>query len=483
MIIDERLNEFLSGFYAEFPDFILRIRNEKDGNIAYYNGNAAFKINEVEINGEKKVELNFPLDVYKCNATDLSKLKSNKERAEYRKKRKDICMGMAKIYNFYMSEISFKLADKCDINKTKKRLETFYRNSIKYGGEFDLIGIQNNVEEIKKEKISLKFKEPITNINKIIMIQYYFIYDMLFEENKKKNDTIKNIKFNDYKVTYNNKKGAKQKERFIETIKKAIDSYTGKGELEKKYQHQFMLYGNKTNIFPKEENHTINHFEQEYYLKNKYRFIVKGGTRKNKEGRIDCIFYKIDETVNKITDIYLIELKVDETVVLGDNGVMTHLDDIKAIIKEAYEEKNTKWFKELRDRIEYRRKILINDSEYKLNNSKEKIDYNIHFYTIFGFTKDIGNQTQHRRKVTEYLKYLKDENEVKELCTKKKKDSLARLDEYFDNSERNNIYKLSNPIKDYCDIRFYYEKEEWEPDFGRISEEYENMTKELYNNL
>ena len=54
---------------------------------------------------------------------------------------------MTKIYKFSMSKISFKLSKECNIDKTKKKLELFYKDSIKYGGEFNLSKIQKYVEE------------------------------------------------------------------------------------------------------------------------------------------------------------------------------------------------------------------------------------------------------------------------------------------------------------------------------------------------
>ena len=52
------------------------------------------------------------------------------------------------------------------------------------------------------------------------------------------------------------------------------------------------------------------------------------------KGRIDCSYVIINN--KKLTDIYLVELKVNDGVVDGTNGVNKHFIDINILIKFYY---------------------------------------------------------------------------------------------------------------------------------------------------
>ena len=77
-------DDFLKNFYnyPELKGFVLRIRDSKDkdkgdsnSNIAYYEGLKAFDIIKTD---DGKVQLKFPTNVYKCNTTDVRKIKKEK---------------------------------------------------------------------------------------------------------------------------------------------------------------------------------------------------------------------------------------------------------------------------------------------------------------------------------------------------------------------------------------------------------------------
>ena len=134
-------------------------------------------------------------------------------------------------------------------------------------------------------------------------------------------------------------------------------------EMEKKYQHLFLLNIKNDvengylhqNVFGKKE---IIPFEEEYYIN------YPGG-------RIDCIFYAVND--NLITDIYLIELKVDSKVLGGTNGIPTHLSDIDDIDDNVF-------YSTLLEYINERNQIL-NDKYIPYNYSE---DFNKHFFVIVG---------------------------------------------------------------------------------------------------
>jgi len=437
MRVNISLNDFRRKFDNIFPGFILRVRDGKN-DIAYYNGNKAFEVQDEGNN----ISLSFPINTYKCNTSDVIANINNKE--NYINSLIDICSKMNDYYEFSMSSIPFKKTGRFSESKTKDRLLKFGEHISQYGIKIDvdkIIQELNNIDyENKKQKnktVYIRFGKTIKDIKQIINIQYHFIHDLKVEKNEINTDTVRGISFSSFKAKKKSNKMYETGELdlFNAAIKNAINSYKGKDALEKKYQHLFMLHGNKdTNVFKPKENCIIIPFEQEYNLKNKIR---------NKEGRIDCVFYQFDKINKKITDIYLIELKVNEDVVAGNNGVLTHLDDIQSIIN------NKKYFLNMINFIEYRMQKLIYDDTFILKNSKSNIDFKIHFYTIFGFTKTNKQDTiDHTKEVLNLLKMFETTEGVNSLTNSNK------LDSFFENKC---IYDIAIPKKNKYIIKFLFD--------------------------
>lgn len=451
MKIDYDFKTFIDKFKEEFPGFILRVRDLKDnGNIAYYNGIKAFTVKEIteKEKGEKKelkkVVLDFPINTYKCNVTSIKECTSKQELKEYRENIYNLCENMSNLYDFSMSYISYENAKEYNPDETEKRMKKFIDKANEYKN------YKNFKIDIKQEKNKIVFAGEMS-IYQIIMMQYYFLYYMKINETKNKDntitlkerkDTIKNIKFN-FEANYRKNRSAKEDriKNFREGIVNSINKYEGKGLLEKKYQHIFMLQGKDSNIFT---NKSLEHFEEEYGITNKKR---------EKSGRIDCIFY--DYAKDELKNIYLLEMKVDDPVILGMQGVLTHLDDIKELLKDE------KQINKLIERIEYRHKMF---SGKKLNTSKFKDEYNkkianIHFYTIVGYTTE------------DKINSAKDK--LNSLLSEEKIQKIGGLPKWaFDESQTipKTMDEINNEYPN-TKIKFFIESTSWKKD-GDITNEF-----------
>lgn len=172
-----------------------------------------------------------------------------------------------------------------------------------------------------------------------------------------------------------------------------------------------------------EDFKNIYRFEEEYYTSEE---------NNNDKGRIDCIFAKIDENSKDYynTEIYLIELKVDEKVIDMNNGINKHLIDIGKL-------KFDKFIKNLEERIKYRRKeVLEKDTPIKIN------PYKFHFWTIIAISDE-----NHAEQVAEKLIKLTDKAKVeKEIKDKKLPKESKVIDEQIEQ------------VKNKVDVRFFFDK-------------------------
>lgn len=326
-------------------EFYVRFRKEnKKSDKIYYDG---FKINK-----ESKISDAF----FKFNCTNISKsLKNNNQNelidkiSEYRDKFFD---------TFRITNVQFE------------KSEYAKKNSEKYQEKMRNIEKKFNITNIKsKNIIKINFNEVEQEFN---LLKILWNID---ENGIKDNKTVlfKNISFK-YEIKGGDLISAEHVKTVIPELTSFYEKYT-KYEEEKKYQHLFLLNikNNKKegymyeNIFGKKE---IKPFEEEYYIK------YPGG-------RIDCIFYATEDDL--ITDIDLIELKVDDKVLGGSNGITTHLIDIENIDKETF-------IDELLDRINYRNYYLNNDIENKYRYSD---DFSIHFFVIIGRNRCSNEEIQH----------------------------------------------------------------------------------------
>ena len=197
---------------------------------------------------------------------------------------------------------------------------------------------------------------------------------------------------------------------------------------------------------------------------------LKDEKAKAKTGRIDCIVYKYKTGNNNerlISDIYMIELKVNCDIILGDNGVMTHLEDINAFLNldgkciKTYQYYD---YDTLEKRINDRIEILDGGKANFKNVSK-------HFYTIIGYTA--------KKEITiikEMLKNLTSIGGVNKMINDGIKDgsSKFKLNKTFKGTT---LGKLRENIKD-CDIKFFLESNTFTG--NNIGKDFEDITEELF---
>lgn len=426
-----------------FKDLVIRIRpNEKD--LVYYNGNKAF-----EVDGEEEIRISFPTNVYQCNTTDIKNNYIEKDIINYKNNLIKICNSMSKYFTFKMDRINVKKASEYDsfvfINKINQ-----YNEKHKINNDVQLL-----CKELENNRLcSIVFETSLSDIESIINAQFDFIDILKLDENKKPNKLINAPIFNFSaipnvsEIIYN--EDSNDLEELITCFKNAIYQYTGKDELEKKYQHQFMLKTEEsTDIF--KDRMGIFPFEQEYSINDKH-------------GRIDSIFTRIIE--DSLEDVYLIELKVNDTVLLGSNGIMKHLDDINYFVTDESKDRNGKNQKQLLlENIRYRYEVLCDKSpNFQFKNSNPRF----HFYIIIGFTND--NARDNADNLIKNLFILGDSSIVKQ----------ENLNKVSNSNEINNINSIK-PSSDKCEIKFFFEKNNWK-DGECISVNFiEKYEKELEN--
>lgn len=439
MKIDCDFITFVKNFQENFPNFLLRVREKNDEeNIAYYSGTKAFTVEDKE----DYILLNFPTNTYQCNITTISKCESLQELKNYRESLYKLCQNMTDFYNFSMPCIRYCYAKAFSLDEIKNRKDKFIEKAKQYGVDV--------LEEDKKIKFEGKM-----SAYQIIMMQYYFLFYMVFDINKNKDSTIKlnrrydtlsNIKF-DFKATYRKNRRTKEYKinKFKKTIVDSLDHYKGANLLEKRYQHNFMLQGKNSNIFLN-TNRSLEPFEEEYEIVNTNRIEIneETGEEKTKGGRIDCIFYDYQNL--HLKNIYLLEMKVNDPVILKSQGVLTHLDDIKEFLNDKDQ------VNKLIQRIQYRHRLLYDEEldTFLFVQKYEEKKANIHFYTIIGYTDD--------KKLKATI------NKLNKLIDEKSVESLNNNIPKWAISEKQTIPKIMKEInQNYpnSEIKFFRELTKW----------------------
>ncbi len=271
----------------------------------------------------------------------------------------------------------------------------------------------------------------------------YELACILFKEYKTINSNIfKSVKFTYSKSLYKDKNKIFDEELVykLETLMSNYENYT-KFENEKKYQHQFLITTTKIGR-GKDEISELIPFEEEYFIVDE----------KEKDGRIDCVFYK--ENNNMITDIYLVEIKVNEEVLGGSNGLHKHISDIKKLYKNS---KFQSFYKRLLKQINDRRKILFDkeyDNDFDSSNLLDNINCN--FVVIVGKTYEnfdiqtylnLLNEPKEKLKKNLMFVSIKEEDDIKplnDLVLDTEKYGI-KLSIYLDD----NVWSSKNRTKDF----------------------------------
>lgn len=444
-VIDTSIKSFVDKYKNKY---VFRIR--KDKTLVYYKGIQAFILKEDK---NKNIDISISKSTFKCNPTAM---------VNYNGDYKNDLMNLCKSLSMTMNNISFEIATNYDEIEVRNCLDDFFNycdlkfvNLINREGVikkldflFENLKTLSDIDDIKdyekKNKININFNYKLKDINDIIDIQYNFYNKMIISDNIIVKNRIKSINFS-YSIKIEN-----NLDTLINTVEKSIDNYSGSDCLEKKYQQQFMLNASKSDIFLK----SVIPFEEEYPLINYKR-------KENdicKTGRIDTVFYSYQK--KEITDIYLIELKVDEKVILGNNGVLTHLDDIQNIIDNC-NKKQKKFFDDLIKNINYTNSILgILQCDFKYSKNLK-----IHFYTICGFTNKDS-----RKLVKDLISKLSNVLEINKLCDNNKLPSWCK---------EKTIKMIGKEVSEKYYIKFFYEKNNWTID-NPISMEFDDVTKDIY---
>lgn len=450
--------------------FIVRIRKKED--IVYYNGIKVFTLKE----NKNTVTMEIPENLYQYSFHDIEEMykeiqKTKSSIADELKLKIDLLESFEEegYFHFEMPSITFRKADdsRYSHEEMTARFKTFYKHlTEKLKIDLRHIDIEAFLQDFEtKKENTITFTKPIKNIHDILYIQYYYYIDLksnnkdgILSELKK---TTAAPKFGSSLIKPTTKDiSAEEFSKLLEKIKEVVETSNVK-EYEKRYQFMFMLSALNSNLFGK----GCYAFEQEYGFQNRSRKTKK---EKEKKCRIDCVFFQYDEKNKKITDLYLIELKVDDSVVSGENGVLTHLDDINSLFfkKEKVNSKsfneirekesvNDKFFNEIRENIQYRMEQLYDHFEYTYD--ENKIDFNVHFYTIFGFTNEAC-----KKNIQYVLENIKTSEGIEKLSSQTDK---LKLEPYFKKNHINletyakNASNYNKGKKYTYDFKFFFDKD------------------------
>lgn len=395
---DIKLREIRKKYANSQSKFFIRIR-ENSNDIVYYNGIKAF---EIKKSSENEIsEIVMPDSIFTLNKTNIVKFRANSE--ELITAIKDMRRSLKKYFPQQLEKIVIRIKREsyksilensekreCFIKKLdelRKRIESNKRYS-KYIELSDILSISEQInaqyENTSNNQQELKYEIKITNSNNpvsedeyiedMVNLEYDVITSLILKEDKTYHVQTAIFSIPIFRYGNSNIQLSKEQYNEFETfIITAIEKYEEqtKTEKEKKYQHLFMKFSNLERKIKDFEN--IYRFEEEYSTDE---------LNSSEKGRIDCVFAKINKETSKNgynTEIYLIELKVDEKVIDGTNGVHKHLIDIQNLCKNKSTFEN--FLTQLKLRIEYRRKEL-NEEPIEI-----KIDpKNIHFWTIIAIS-------------------------------------------------------------------------------------------------
>ena len=200
-------------------------------------------------------------------------------------------------------------------------------------------------------------------------------------------------------------------EKFENALKNAVDNYNKntKFDMEKIYQYQVMV---------RDISYKCDEF------KDMYKFEMEYPTNEGEKdkGRIDNVFVKIDKNTNT-GEVYLIELKVDEKVIGGTNGIHKHLIDIEKIYNQNRLEE---FVNTLEERVNYRIKELLHEDErvsFKPIQLKRDI---LHFWIVVAISENNGTYIDNAKKVLEMMKNLEDKEYIETEKRKSKNIALPK---------------------------------------------------------
>lgn len=220
--------------------------------------------------------------------------------------------------------------------------------------------IKNIIDSFRSKQeylFKVNFEHGLDDIPARVDLEYIFLNCCFFDGTEQRKW------FKDFNTMFNTKVINNSDNGLLEDFEKDVKEFTNnynqltRIDVEKNYQHHFMICPFIKEKFGFKDNDIFYPFEEEYYTKESEK-------DSDGRGRIDNVFIKINEEKH-IGEVYLIELKVNESVIDGTNGVHKHLKDIKELCSnpKGYDA----FMKRLEVRVNYRRKMLNKiDTEIKL---------------------------------------------------------------------------------------------------------------------
>lgn len=420
-------------------EFVIRVR--KDGDKVYYRGIKIFDIEKGNLTLSDNI---FHLsDAYikenkEVLSDKISRMEKLRELATLRTELiNNNCMKLADtfIIKYKMSDAkAYFFNEQAMIDKANhlEKIKVIIKNELN-----DYINIYDDYCEVNIDKLNtitdkVEWMTELLNIEYVVMHTFIYFDDINWTDKNNLPYTNKSAKSGWVKPNISFVKPDSYKiealdENLLDDINgrvcEAIDNYLKmKFEEEKNYQHQFMLDDLILDKFRKLNIENLYRVEEEYYTKDN-----------EERGRIDSMFISKDGE-----DIYIIELKVNDNVIGGTNGIHKHLIDIENL----YLENNIDNFiKDLKEIVDYRRIELDEDKIIW----KEEI--NVHFYTVIAC--DSNDMKDKIEKMLDAFNN-KDSQEltnVKNAIKKEKskyKDRVLTLREHIDNLNK-------------CDVRFYFD--------------------------
>lgn len=388
--------------YLGKKDYVVRIRLDKDKTnlkiIVYYDGRKAFEVSSGKLilddayfflKGNKSFEL--------PNVDCINKLK----------------------------ELGFSFTMGSRIGKIDKHYKDGYRYRVKVDSSSNtVLYLSNEMSIEEKMNIILRglknIKEEVVHyFDDETLTNYFYIKDKSVDyfdfiklqevgiSNTALQEGIKKIDFNEKIISFRNSYSEEEYDALEKIVKERILAYNKSEDdtSEKSYQQRLM---NK--MFDREEKEKLfktdycpflnsNAFEMEYNL---FEDIRSTRLSTSNKGRVDNIFIKGDK-------ILFIELKYDEDVIGGTNGIHKHLIDLingfeknKEALEEIYDYVCD--YNEVLYHFENKYEFIIDDAKrfYDIDASKE-------FIIICGYSK--GNRDNVLNKLKEiYQLSGKDKN-------------------------------------------------------------------------
>lgn len=512
----EKLREYYANNDNNFIIRIREQDKEKNKNscedIVYCEGIKAFYVDNKN-SLEDSVTITIPENIYKVNQTNLHNIISSSTCYDFKNELDSYFEYLDKYSIKYKDDLRDKLyLYLCEIEnridkfvndqvKLKLELKNYFEISIKNTGKFKFgkvffdttkkdvqeqveirlyllnqrlkkLGTGFNLEDVldqlkknKNQSESIAFelenmeKLSLFDLTKIEALMILYTTFTLKEEFDLKEDNRSgfakpefkyDLKSNDFDYNENNI------ENFNKNIKTAISEYENstKVELEKKYQHSFMIknklknYPNLSRVIP---------FEEEYYT-NESNNNSKNNDSDDEKGRIDCIFVHAKENESHI---YLVELKVNEGVIgepydLKKHGINKHLKDIKELLNSEGKLDLNNFLENIKNRYNYRNELLGYHS--KINDIKDCV---LHFWIVCAIkgdsttAKKVWDKIQELKKDTTYIPVgFLDKGEGCLTSQDGKKCDLKLLFDICEDDENNDTKLLSiEEFKEFYDLK------------------------------